>query len=300
MQATEYCENCGAALHGPFCSHCGQHAKTPIVSFREFAGDALNNLFSVDSRVWRTVLPLFFRPGALTCDYIAGRRGRYLPPFRTYLVLSLLFFIIAAVFGVGVDITVNNELPLADVESSGIETNNSDESDDASCKDIQIGGVGFLDGPELEARVRGACEKVMADSGNSLFQALADNIPMMMFLFIPFVALLMKILYLFSHRKYIEHLLFLFHYHAFFFMILTVIVIEAPLTRSFPAIAAPAMVVATLGRVYAPVYLLIAMRRVYGQSWFLTSTKYFLLLAGYAVTLAVAFASTAIYTALTL
>jgi len=300
MQATKYCDNCGAALHGPFCSLCGQRAKTPIVSFREFIGDALNNLFSVDSRVWRTVLPLFFQPGALTCDYLAGRRGRYLPPFRTYLVLSLLFFIIASVFGVGVDITVDDELPPADVESLGIETNDYDGSDDFSCKDIQIGGIGFLDGPEFEARLRGACEKVMADSGNSLFQALADNIPMMMFLFIPFVALLMKILYLFSHRKYIEHLLFLFHYHAFFFMILTVIVIEAPLTRSFPAIAAPAMVVATLGRVYAPVYLLIAMRRVYGQSWFVTSTKYLLLLAGYAVTLSVAFASTAIFTVLTL
>ena len=35
------------------------------------------------------------RPGQLTHDYLQGRRARFMPPFRMYLVLSLLFFLVA-------------------------------------------------------------------------------------------------------------------------------------------------------------------------------------------------------------
>ena len=41
------------------------------------------------------VLPLLARPGSLTRDYLEGRRTRYMPPFRTYLVLSVIFFLVA-------------------------------------------------------------------------------------------------------------------------------------------------------------------------------------------------------------
>ena len=35
------------------------------------------------------------KPGKLTRDYLEGRRARFMPPFRTYLVLSIFFFLIA-------------------------------------------------------------------------------------------------------------------------------------------------------------------------------------------------------------
>ena len=35
---------------------------------------------------------LLVRPGELTVAFFGGRRARYLPPFRLYLVVSLLFF----------------------------------------------------------------------------------------------------------------------------------------------------------------------------------------------------------------
>jgi hypothetical protein len=47
------------------------------------------------SLVWRTLLPLLIRPGKLTKDYLEGRRARYMPPFRMYLVLSVVFFVVA-------------------------------------------------------------------------------------------------------------------------------------------------------------------------------------------------------------
>jgi hypothetical protein len=300
MRTTTHCENCGAILHGPFCSQCGQHAGNPIVSLREFIGNALSDLYSTDSRLWRTILPLYFRPGLLTSEYLAGRRGRYLPPFRTYLVLSLIFFMIVSLSGSGWNITINNEQPPNDARTSGIEIYLVDEGDDFSCQEIQIPGNGYLDDYNLGARVREACEKIKADSGGSLVRALVDNIPLMMFCFIPLVAVLMKILYLFSHRKYIEHLLFLIHCHAFFFLTLAVVAMATALANAFPALSKAMTIVSVCGWIYIPVYLFIAMRHVYRQSRFLTGLKYMLLLASYAVNLFVAFASTFVYTVWTL
>ena len=39
---------------------------------------------------------LAFKPDFLTHEFLAGRRARYLPPVRLYLVLSVLFFLCAS------------------------------------------------------------------------------------------------------------------------------------------------------------------------------------------------------------
>ena len=40
-------------------------------------------------------MPLIIKPGLLAHDYLEGRRARYMPPFRMYLVLSVIFFVVA-------------------------------------------------------------------------------------------------------------------------------------------------------------------------------------------------------------
>ncbi|MEQ8206845.1 MAG: DUF4286 family protein, partial [Woeseia sp.] len=89
------CLNCGTALNGQYCGHCGQRAQSRLISVWELVKDAFGDLLDVDSRLWQTMLQLAFRPGRLTREYLQGRRARYMPPFRTYLVLSLLFFLVA-------------------------------------------------------------------------------------------------------------------------------------------------------------------------------------------------------------
>ena len=54
---------------------------------------ATEDLTHADSRLWRTLAALLFKPGHLTREFLAGRRARYLPPVRLYLVLSVLFFL---------------------------------------------------------------------------------------------------------------------------------------------------------------------------------------------------------------
>ena len=89
------CATCGAPLEGPYCHVCGQDSDAHKRSIRHLALEALEGLFELDGRVWRTFPALFFRPGGLARDYIEGRIVRHVPPFRTFLV-ALLIFIFAA------------------------------------------------------------------------------------------------------------------------------------------------------------------------------------------------------------
>ena len=297
MPADGRCPDCGAVLHGPYCSACGQRAETTIISLWRFVGDALDDLFSLDSRVWRTLLPLLSQPGRLTREYLDGRRTRYLPPFRTYLILSVIFFVTASMLSVDWRLSVTRASPEV-VE--GLPTADSGEESNPCEAEITLADLGPLDNTEWEASIRAACEKIIADSGDSLVRAIVDNIPTMMFFFIPVVALGMKSLYLVSRPKYVEHLLFLFHYHAFFFLTLTLVVIVSWFAQIGPVLKLPAEILTGLAWTYIPIYLFIALRRVYGQGRALTGLKYLLLLLGYAVTLSFAFLSVLAYSALTL
>lgn len=88
------CLNCGAAVRGRFCIDCGQTTDTHVPTLAEVVGDAITSIFNLDSRLWRTVTSLFFKPGMLTREFLAGRRARYVPPLRLYLVLSVLTFLV--------------------------------------------------------------------------------------------------------------------------------------------------------------------------------------------------------------
>lgn len=54
--------------------------------------DVADTIFNIDSRIFHTLLPLYFRPGFLTREYFAGRRVRYVTPFRLYFFLSVIAF----------------------------------------------------------------------------------------------------------------------------------------------------------------------------------------------------------------
>ena len=89
------CLNCGTRLRGQYCGHCGQRSRNRLISIWQLLQEAFGDLLELDSRLWRTVVPLLTRPGQLTRAYLEGRRARYMPPFRTYLVLSVIFFVVA-------------------------------------------------------------------------------------------------------------------------------------------------------------------------------------------------------------
>src|SRR3712207_4818772 len=96
------CLNCGDPTVGSFCPVCGQRKVEVHVSLHRLAMDVLDDQLSINSALPRTLAALFFRPGHLTREYMAGRIARYIPPFRLYLVSSVVFFLVLSLFsGIG-------------------------------------------------------------------------------------------------------------------------------------------------------------------------------------------------------
>ena len=334
------CLNCGAVLRGQYCGNCGQRARTRLISLWELVRDAFGDLFELDSRIWQTLIPLLIRPGRLTHDYLAGRRARYMPPFRMYLVMSLVFFVVAFFnpreelallyapeseelvpeeagageasideraaedgsdaaipeearaelerFGLDID-AINQRIADAEAnDDSGLNVTFGDESDDPDAEDCDLDWdvsnmPRWIQVRFSEERVQAVCERIRADDGDTFGKRVLDNVPLALFILLPLMALVLVFLYPLSKRYYVEHLLFFVHFHAFFFLILTLQVLWTRLIGSLdgPGWLAVLPVVAT--SLYIPVYLFKAMRRVYEQGWALTMLKYLLLVMAYAV-----------------
>lgn len=90
------CLNCGHPLDlsDKFCANCGQINTTKKLSFKDFFLEFFGGIFSYDSRMNRTLITLIFRPGKISEYYIKGARTKYVNPFRFFLSIAILFFIV--------------------------------------------------------------------------------------------------------------------------------------------------------------------------------------------------------------
>lgn len=276
------CANCGAAVNGKYCAACGQRRHHAMHSTWHFLQEAAEDLTHADSRLWRTLAALLARPGFLTREFLDGRRVSYLPPVRLYLVLSVIYFLILAL----IPQTVDNRVRFAEVSGSRITVHpvlpgatQSAPIDAASAKRFC---ASFPDGGAwaawLRPRVEANCLAMMSDNGQHLRAAMLHNAGRAMFLLLPLLALVMKVLYRRPPRHYVEHLLFFVHNHSFLFLTLG---IYALLTGVGPAWLRTAL--HPLLWIYIAVYFYVSMLRVYGQRWLATALKLGMLSCAYVV-----------------
>jgi len=88
------CLNCGATLYGHYCHVCGQENLEIKESFGHMMNHAISDYFHFDHQFFHTIKPLFFKPGYLTNEYMAGRRAQYLHPVKMYIFISLVYFLL--------------------------------------------------------------------------------------------------------------------------------------------------------------------------------------------------------------
>ena len=335
------CLNCDAELRGQYCGICGQRARGRLISLWELLQDAFGDLFEVDSRLWRTLIPLLIRPGRLTLDYLEGKRARYMPPFRMYLVLSVVFFVVAF-FDPQDDLSLLfepeppptpeeaaaeaaaeaeeweeaeadiNEV-LEELSEEGIiSADQADEAreavDDEDDVNVRLygdeeGGFDFKIDPETgecefsgredmpdwlqrrltKERLEATCERIGADEGKTLLNLVLDNIPIALIVLLPVMALVLKVLYPLSRRYFVAHLLFVLHFHSFFFLILTLQILFSRFAGLIHLPEAIGILILVAASFYIPVYLYKAMRLVYAQGHIFTFFKYITLVSAYIV-----------------
>jgi hypothetical protein len=217
------CRNCRASLAGRYCSQCGQAADVHVPSTQELVHEALEGLTHSDSRLWRTLACLWFKPGKLTCEYIAGRRAAYLPPFRLYLIVSVLFFFLASLG--------SQQMVVLQMEGGTAVQVNPREM---HCENVNI--LTQLGHPEWNARLVHACQVARSDNAASLDHLIMSIVPKAMFVLLPLVALLHMLMYWRPRRRYAEHLLFFLHIHAFFFSIAILSLAVSAVAQAWPAL----------------------------------------------------------------
>jgi hypothetical protein len=298
---TLVCSNCGAPLAGRYCSACGQRHEPHVHKVTHFAAEAFESITHADSRLWRTLRLLLARPGLLTKEFFEGRRATYLPPFRLYLVISIVFFLIS----------VPHETSLKPLSAASAESMAKWEADAATrtaaerevaaavraaareraAADtetegddgirIQMSGVDvfcaeFVGQPDSDnayrTRLRENCRQLAQDDGRAIGEKMLRNVPRAMFVFLPLIALILKPLYWRPKRYYVEHLLFLVHNHAFAMLAITLLVLVGyvPYVGDswFEGLLTTAVIF------YMMWYMFRAMRNYYGQGRALTLVKY--------------------------
>lgn len=228
------------------------------------------------------MLPLLFRPGFVCREFLAGRRAHYLPPFRLYLFASVLFFLVVKLVHVqGHEAPFRIDSPQTAAQTSeglGVQVTALPES--TKPEDVMNLELPFISA-ERNAEISQRLEDILRHRPMELVRAIENNLPTTMFFLLPVLALVLKILYAFSGRYYLEHLIYVLYSQSFvFFLLLIAFLLKqggGVLAEAHPSWASVHALIHTLVVAcywWIAVYLLLMQRRVYGQGWAMTTVKF--------------------------
>ena len=232
VPAASACRNCGAPAASPFCPECGQETAPHPPTAREFLHEFVGHYIALEGALWKT-LRVLARPGALTLEYFAGRKRRYVLPLRLYLTASLLFFLASKLFTSTMVITLNTPLPTP----SGAPFTLACARENPACAKMQERIRANNPGLTHRQVVGGLRDKIMAEA------------PYAMFFLVPLFAWLTRLAWWRRPFNYGEHLVFALHAHAFAFLVGAIVApLHIPMAMTIPS----------------AIYLGVAMRNVFG------------------------------------
>ncbi len=98
----EKCLNCGHPLDisDVYCPFCSQLNSDKKLSLKDFFLEFLSSILVYDSRLRNTLKDLLFKPGIITKNYAKGQRLKYANPFRFFLSVSIIYFLVVGLIDV--------------------------------------------------------------------------------------------------------------------------------------------------------------------------------------------------------
>lgn len=78
------CPVCETQITGNYCSQCGQKRLQQRLSFAQLFRDVLARVFNWEKGWFPTWWAMFFRPGKVARDYVAGRQNVYVSPLAYF------------------------------------------------------------------------------------------------------------------------------------------------------------------------------------------------------------------------
>ena len=90
------CNNCNQPLQGVYCSNCGQK-DIQSLKFSHLFKEFVDHNLDIDSKLFVTLKYLIIKPWFLTIEYWKGKRARYTSPFKIYLIISFIYFLLVSI-----------------------------------------------------------------------------------------------------------------------------------------------------------------------------------------------------------
>lgn len=265
------CKNCQAANHGNYCQQCGQATHLHVPSAREFLHEFIAHYVALEGTLWQSLRRLILQPGFLTCEYIEGRRVRYLPPLRLYLTFSIIFFALFklssfAVINLGDDQPGRALVVIDAADERKVAGTPEHATDFMRTMAPFVERVGSVNAT-LGQKVQHFLDLPRSNQEAALKQAFFSYTPYAVFALMPVFALWLRVLYVGTGRRYGEHFLFALHTNAFAFLMFGVLLL---LPKSLDFLELPLSL-------WLLFYLPLAMHRVYGGRRLATGVRWIVL-----------------------
>lgn len=228
------CLNCGAEVKDTYCPSCGQPNYETRESFRHIMTHFLTDYLHLDEKFFSSLKHLLLKPGFLTNKYNSGQRTKYVHPFRLYIFITIVFFIIQSTGK-----PIKTPKKLADV----VDTSQLDSTEQQEYNDINLQYSEF-DSFNVDTSVEQylAKQELLPDSAKDsyiqsyfrkkeilakqqdfnlnekIMENFKHNIPKMMFLMLPLYALILYVLFRKKKLYYVEHFYHAVFLHSFFYI----------------------------------------------------------------------------------
>jgi hypothetical protein len=265
----EDCLNCGYHFSGlvHFCPHCGQENYRSVLPLGEILSEFGEHVLHWDSKLVHTLKYLIINPGFLTVENLEGRRIRYVLPFRLYLLMSFLFFLLVS-------------YPSRKSEDDPKPQGSNISIQFKSVNSRELRGVKPEDLPKfmLDHQVADTTfnryflhqmQRMANASASEYIHMLVKTLSYTMFLVIPLVGFWT---YLFNRKQrpfYMESFIFSLHFQAFMFLLLAGIWVLILYTHQLYFFISTLCVFLA----WSIVYLFLALSRFSGSGWLVTGLK---------------------------
>lgn len=297
------CANCGYERPESFCPRCGQSDRHYARSLGAVVVEFLREMFELDSRLFRTLKLLFFKPGSLTREFSRNRRVSFVSPVRLYIFASFVFFLLLSLVGnlgeafvrgmadedradaadeVRVNVVTQPSDSLAQLPTeerlaafrAALPPEQRRKADDILRRPedslgrqalLRLARTGGVEETNRIGRFLLHSGIDIAHDPSVIPRRFLANMPIAMFCLLPFLGLILAVFNLRKKRFYVEHLVFAIHIQTFTFLIYAIALLLPD--------SGPGFWVRVGCLLIQYPYFVIALRRYYENGWILSVAK---------------------------
>ena len=299
ISRADHCLNCNTPLSiesDNFCPTCGQLNNTKKETAVGLVKELVEEFLHLDSKVIKSLVPLLFKPGFLTVDYINGKRARYFHPVRMFLIVTVIMFIVGgltskqeesqtkntskanvatadsllaegdSVYSFDTEKQTLEKIPESSINGSDIswafgEVKIHKDTLQRFLNDGVVDPTALMDSFNIEKTMFNSIffnqlVKTQLAGKDKLIDYYKHELPWLLFSLMPVFAFVLFLFYIRRKIYFVDHLIYAFHLHTATFVI---IIIQDLLSLISPI---------DTGWIYlyVPIYYFVSLKKVYHQS----------------------------------